>query len=67
MPLIHVQMAEGRTEEQKRALLFAVSNAVQETIGAPAESIRVWITELRATEYLAGTEILADRRAAAEG
>jgi 4-oxalocrotonate tautomerase len=62
MPLIHVSMAEGRTEEQKRAMLLAISKAVQDTIGAPEASIRVWITEFRPTEYLAGTEILADRR-----
>jgi 4-oxalocrotonate tautomerase len=61
MPLVHVSMAEGRTEEQKRALLLAISKAVQETLSAPEASIRVWITEFRPTEYLAGTEILADR------
>jgi 4-oxalocrotonate tautomerase len=62
MPLVHVSIAEGRTEEQKRALLRGISKVVQETLGAPEASIRVWITEFRPTEYLAGTEILADRQ-----
>lgn len=62
MPLVHVSMAEGRTEEQKRALLRAISKVVQETLGAPEASIRVWITEFRPTDYLAGGEILADRQ-----
>jgi len=61
MPLIQVNMAAGRTTEQKRALLHAVTQAVHESIGSPISSIRVWITEFDETEFIAGGEILADR------
>ena len=67
MPLIQINMAEGRTPEQKRALLDAVTTAVQTSIGAPLDSIRVWIAEFDATEYMAGGELLADKRARAGG
>ncbi len=63
MPLIHVQLAEGRTPEQKTALLHAISEAAQRTIGAPPETVRVWITEFPPTEYVVGNETLAERRA----
>lgn len=63
MPLIQVSMATGRTEEQKRAMLQAITDAVHDSIGAPVESIRVWIHEFDPADYIAGGEILADRRA----
>jgi 4-oxalocrotonate tautomerase len=63
MPLVHVHMAEGRTEEQKRALLHAVTQAVHQSVGAPIPSIRVWITEFAEHDFIAGGEILADRQA----
>lgn len=62
MPLIEVHMAEGRTLEQKQQLLSAITEAVHASIGVPVASIRVWIHEFRASEYMAGGEILADRR-----
>jgi 4-oxalocrotonate tautomerase len=64
MPLIQINLAAGRTDDQKRALLQAVTDAVESSIGAPLESIRVWISEFEPTEYMAGGELLADRRAA---
>jgi 4-oxalocrotonate tautomerase len=48
MPFIQVHLAAGRSEEQKRALLLAISAAVQSSIGAPAESVRVWIKRVSA-------------------
>jgi len=57
-------MAAGRTDEQKRALLTAITDAVHASIGAPMESIRVWISEFEATEYMQAGELLADLRRA---
>jgi 4-oxalocrotonate tautomerase len=37
MPIITVQLLEGRTDEQKRALVEKVTDAVSETTGAPKE------------------------------
>jgi len=63
MPLVNVHMAAGRTDEQKRALLSAITAAVVDTIGAAPDSVRVWITEVADTEFMAGGELLADKRA----
>jgi 4-oxalocrotonate tautomerase len=63
MPLVHVQMAEGRTDDQKRALMEAITDAVEEHLGASRASVRVWITEFPATDFMAGGETLAERRA----
>jgi 4-oxalocrotonate tautomerase len=53
VPLIQINMLEGRTAEQKKALLGAVTDAVHTSIGAPLASIRVWIHEFAAEEYMA--------------
>ena len=65
MPLINVHLAAGRTDEQKKALMTALTQAAQESIGAPLASIRVWITEMQPTEFMAGGELMADRQAKA--
>jgi len=62
MPLIEVHMAEGRTDEQKHALLGAITDAVQQSIGAPIDSIRVWIHEFRRDEYMSGGTLLSDKQ-----
>ncbi len=64
MPLIAIHLLEGRTDEQKKALLSSVTRAVQESIGAPIESIRVWVQEFAPTEYMAAGVLAADRQGA---
>lgn len=61
MPLVEIRLLEGRTNEQKKALLSAVTAAVHDSIGAPLESIRVWIQEFAPTEYMAAGVLAADK------
>ena len=69
MPLVNVHMASGRTPEQKKALMEAITKAMVDTVGAPEASVRVWIDEFPNTDFMAGGELLADKQArlAAEG
>jgi 4-oxalocrotonate tautomerase len=46
MPFAQIQMMEGRSEEQKRAVIEKVTAALVEAVGAPIESVRVIITEI---------------------
>lgn len=62
MPLIEIHMLEGRTDEQKKVLLTSVTRAVQESIGAPVESIRVWVQEFSPKEYMAAGVLAADKK-----
>ena len=64
MPLVAIHLLEGRTDEQKKALLTAVTAAVRDSIGAPLETIRVWVQEFSPTEYMAAGVLAADRREA---
>lgn len=46
MPFAQIQMMEGRSEEQKRAVIEKVTAALVEAVGAPIETVRVIITEI---------------------
>ncbi|KRE62016.1 4-oxalocrotonate tautomerase [Nocardioides sp. HDW12B] len=62
MPLIEVTMVEGRTPQQVRALISALTDAAVETVAAPRESIRVVVREVPATHWAAGDVTIAERR-----
>lgn len=62
MPLVNVHMAEGRSDEQKLALMNAITAAMEEHIGTPRDSVRVWISEFANTEFMAGGELLKDKQ-----
>ena len=51
MPIINVQMMEGRPKEKVAELIRNVTNTVAETLDAPKESIRVLVTELPKTHW----------------
>ncbi len=51
MPLIQVTMVEGRTVEQKHALIRNLSQSMAETLEVPLERIRVAIYEISADEW----------------
>ena len=47
MPYIHVEMLEGRSYEQKEALVAEVTEVVSKHTGAPIEAIHVIIQEIK--------------------
>ncbi len=46
MPFAQVYLLEGRTEQQKRAVIEKVTLALTEALGAPKENVRVWIHDV---------------------
>ncbi|HKQ61752.1 MAG TPA: 2-hydroxymuconate tautomerase [Candidatus Polarisedimenticolaceae bacterium] len=62
MPLVEIHLLRGRTPEQKKNLLGAVTQAVHETLDAPLTSIRVWIHEMGDEDYMAAGQLASDRR-----
>ncbi|MBO0961081.1 4-oxalocrotonate tautomerase [Neobacillus sp. MM2021_6] len=51
MPIINVQMMEGRPKEKVAELIRNVTNTVAETLDAPKENIRVLVTEFPKTHW----------------
>lgn len=46
MPFAQIYMIEGRTDEQKQAVIEEVTAALMKAIDAPKENIRVWIHDV---------------------
>jgi 4-oxalocrotonate tautomerase len=61
MPYVTVKMLEGRTEEQKKALVEKVTQAVVETTGATKEKVTVFIEEMTKNHYAVGGKRFSDQ------
>jgi len=46
MPFAQIYMIEGRTDEQKQAVIEKVTAALMEAVDAPKQNIRVWIHDV---------------------
>lgn len=56
MPFAQIYMLEGRTEDQKRAVIEKVTAALVEAVGAPKDTVRVWIHDVPKENWgIAGT------------
>lgn len=51
MPIIQVQMMEGRPKEKIAEVIQNITITVAETLDAPKESIRVLVTEIPKTHW----------------
>ena len=62
MPIIEVNLTAGRSPEQLRTLITRLTDAVQEAIDSPRDTIRVIIREVPRTHYAAGDVTIAESR-----
>ncbi|HHY20481.1 MAG TPA: 4-oxalocrotonate tautomerase [Bacilli bacterium] len=62
MPYVTVKMLEGRTDDQKRALVEKVTKAVSETVNAPEENIVVFIEEMPKNHYGVAGQLFSDKK-----
>ncbi|MEH7178923.1 4-oxalocrotonate tautomerase [Neobacillus vireti] len=51
VPIINVQMMEGRPKEKVAEVIQNITNTVSETLDAPKETIRVIVTEISKTHW----------------
>ncbi len=54
MPLVHIDLVEGRPPERLERLIAEVSTAVAESLDAPIETVRIVINELKPNQYGVG-------------
>ncbi|GGC94411.1 4-oxalocrotonate tautomerase [Undibacterium terreum] len=62
MPTINVQMFEGRTLEQKRAFVKAITEAACTTLGSSPESVDVIITDVKKDNWATGGVLWTDKK-----
>ncbi|RHW40050.1 4-oxalocrotonate tautomerase [Lysinibacillus yapensis] len=61
MPIVTVKMLEGRTDEQKKALVEKVTEAVVETVNAKPEAVTIVIEEMAKNHYATGGVRVSDK------
>jgi len=61
MPTIRVELMEGRTPEQKRNLVKALTQAVVDTLGSKAESVDVLLFDIKRHDWATGGELWSDK------
>ena len=60
MPFAQIHIMEGRTEEQKRAVIEKVTAALVEAVGVPIETVRGLITEVPKSQWGIGGKTAKD-------
>jgi len=61
MPIVHIQILQGRSADQVRELIHNVTETVSVTLESPKENVRVLVTEVPKTHWgVAGTP-MSDR------
>lgn len=61
MPIVQIELLEGRTIEQKRSLVEKVTQAIIESTGAPAEKISIIIRDMPKENYANAGKLACDR------
>lgn len=51
MPIAHINILEGRSDEQKRDLISKVTDAISESLGSARDNVRITITEVPHTQW----------------
>jgi 4-oxalocrotonate tautomerase len=62
MPTIRVELMEGRTLDQKKALVQALTQAVVDTLGARPESVDILLFDIKPHDWATGGELWSDKR-----
>lgn len=54
MPFVTIKFLEGRDDNQKKALVHDLTEAVAKNLNAPKEHIHVILEEMRPSDYAVG-------------
>lgn len=65
MPLIRVELFEGRTVAQKRALAAALTEATVKTLGSPADAVDVMFFDVPKHDWASAGVLASDKVQAA--
>ena len=62
MPTYHVEMFEGRTPEQKKNLVAAITRVTVEVLGGQPDSVDVIITDVKRENWATGGKLWSEPR-----
>lgn len=61
MPEVHVFMAEGRTDEQKKNMMADITRALVDNLGVAPDVVTVQIIEAKLADKMKGGKTFAER------
>lgn len=62
MPTYHVEMLEGRTIEQKRKLVEAITRVTVEVLGGTPDAVDILITDVKRENWATGGVLWTEPR-----
>ena len=62
MPTLRVELLEGRTPEQKKELVKALTQAVVDTLGSKPESVDVLLYDIKRADWATGGVLWSERQ-----
>ncbi|MDO9198960.1 4-oxalocrotonate tautomerase [Rhodoferax sp.] len=62
MPTYHIEMLEGRTLEQKKKLVEAVTRVTVEVLGGTADAVDILITDVKRENWATGGVLWTEPR-----
>jgi 4-oxalocrotonate tautomerase len=62
MPTYHVEMMEGRTVEQKKKLVAAITRVSVEILGGEPDSVDILITDIKRENWATGGKLWSEPR-----
>jgi 4-oxalocrotonate tautomerase len=62
MPIIQVNLFEGRTMEQKRTLVAEMTQAVVKSLGCKSEDVRIILNDMAKHDFAVAGVLVADRQ-----
>lgn len=61
MPSFHIQMFEGRTTEQKRELVEAITRETCRVLGCKPDAVDIVITDVKRENWATGGKLWSER------
>ena len=62
MPTYHIEMIEGRTLEQKKKLVEAITRVSVEILGGEANSVDILISDVKRENWATGGKLWSEPR-----
>ena len=59
MPIVTIQLMQGRDPERIEAMHAAVASAIADSIDAPIETVRIMVNEMEPHQFSVGGEAIA--------
>lgn len=61
MPMVQIEIIEGRTADQKRAMAKEVTDAIVRSLGVKPDAVRIIIRDMKKENFAVGGKLRLDQ------